>query len=109
MLARAHPLGPRANPDLKTLYHLRNAISVPETELRVILKRIHETSPSTMARHLAGPLCKLVDETFSGIFANAAEDTAWLTTRAYADLVPGSAFRAQTLCAVTPMSLSPSP
>jgi type IV secretion system protein VirD4 len=36
----------------------------------------------------------LVDETFSGIFANAAEDTAWLTTRAYADLVSGSAFKA---------------
>jgi type IV secretion system protein VirD4 len=85
---------PELAPDLKTLYHLRNAISVPETELRVILKRIHESSPSTMARHLAGPLCKLVDETFSGIFANAAEDTAWLTTRAYADLVSGSAFKA---------------
>jgi type IV secretion system protein VirD4 len=88
---------PDLPPELKTMFHLRNAISVPETELRDILKAIHQTSASPLARHLAGPLCKLVAETFSGIFANAAEDTSWLSIRAYADLVSGSAFKAEDI------------
>ncbi len=51
-----------------------------------------------MARAIAGSLMDMAaDETFSGIYANANEMTAWLSVRAYADLVSGSAFRSTDL------------
>lgn len=94
----AHMLwDPEVLPGLKTLRTLRAALSIPETELRKVLKKIHEDSPSRLARDFAGPLCSLVDETFSGIFANANEDTRWLSTKAYADLVSGNSFRASDI------------
>ncbi|WP_048858065.1 type IV secretory system conjugative DNA transfer family protein, partial [Acidiphilium multivorum] len=39
----------------------------------------------------------IVDETFSGIYKNATQDTAWLSTAAYADLVSGNTFRCAEL------------
>src|SRR6185312_9457456 len=53
--------------ELKTLRTLRAALVTPESELREILSEIHRSSPSRMARDLAGTLKGLVDETFSGI------------------------------------------
>jgi type IV secretion system protein VirD4 len=85
-------------PEFKTLRFLREMISVPEKELKKALEQIHRASPSTLARHLAGPLYQLVDETFSGGFANANEDTRWLATQTYADLVSGSTFRTSDIC-----------
>jgi type IV secretion system protein VirD4 len=85
---------PDLAPELKTLRTLRAAMSIPENELRKVLKQIYRTSQSRLARDLAGPLCALVDETFSGIYANADQDTSWLSTRSYADLVSGDSFKA---------------
>ncbi len=57
-----------------------------------LLRSISTTSKSMMARHLAGSLADIVDETFSGIYANANQGTAWLSVPAFADLVSGDAF-----------------
>src|SRR6185312_6929685 len=84
-------------PHLKTLKTLRAGLSVTEKEMRTRLTQIYKSSPSQLARDLAGPLSGLVDETFSGIYANADADTKWLSTKAYADLVSGDSFRTQDL------------
>lgn len=81
----------------KTLRTLRAAIVTPENELRKVLAHIHEHSQSRLARDLAGGLKDIVQETFSGLYKNATQDTAWLSTSAYADLVSGSTFRAADL------------
>jgi type IV secretion system protein VirD4 len=65
------------------------------SELRGILSKIHLYSQSRMARDLAGALKELVDETFSGIYTNADEDTSWLSNRAFAALVSGSSFKSE--------------
>lgn len=88
---------PDLAPDLKSLRTLRAALTVPETELRLVLKRIHKVSHSRLARDLAGPLCEMFSETFSGIYANADEDTKWLSTGIYADLVAGNAFEGRDI------------
>jgi len=69
----------------------------PEDGLREVLQGIHATSSSAMARDLAGTLMGLVAETFSGVYANAARDTRWLSTPAYADLVSGDTFEAHEI------------
>lgn len=84
-------------PEQKTLRMLRAAVITPENELRKVLAHIHQNSNSSMARDLAGSLKDIVAETFSGIYKNATQDTAWLSTSAYADLVSGSTFRSAEL------------
>jgi type IV secretion system protein VirD4 len=81
----AHMLwDPELVPELKTLRTLRTLIVTPEDELRAILSAIRQSSPSKMARDLAGTLKGVVDETFSGIYTNADECTSWLSNRAFA-------------------------
>lgn len=46
-----------------------------------------------MARDRAGTLKELEDETFSGIVATAADQTDWLATGAFANLVCGNSFK----------------
>jgi len=77
----------------KTLAHVRQVLVTPEGEMRKVLKAIHAGSASSLARDLAGSLMGLVDETFSGVYANAAKDTRWLSIPAFARLVSGSSFR----------------
>ena len=67
--------------------------------LRAQLQRIARHSPSRRARYLAAQLCDLVEETFSGIFANLGETTEWLGTPAYADLLSRGAFQPGDLAA----------
>lgn len=55
----------------KTLRRLRQALVTPEAEMRERLSEIHGQSASPLARDLAGTLMDLVDETFSGVYANA--------------------------------------
>lgn len=89
------------NPELsrgeKTLRRLRQALVIPETEMRGRLAEIHGASASPLARDLAGTLMGLVDETFSGVYANANQATRWLSIAAYADLVSGDAFETREL------------
>ena len=81
----------------KTLHTLRERIVTPEDEMRGRLQDIYDHSPSRMARHLAGTLKGAVKETFSGIYQNADEDTSWLSTSAFADLVSGASFKTTDL------------
>lgn len=75
-----------------TLSALRTGIATPEKEMRKLLRGIHKTSESRMARDLAGGLMDMsADETFSGIYSNAFAATEWLSVAAYADVVSGAA------------------
>lgn len=73
----------------RTLGGLRQRVVTPEAQMRDLLAEIHAGSASPQARELAGTLMGLVDETFSGAYANAARDTRWLSDPAYAALVSG--------------------
>ena len=84
-------------PELKTLRTLRGGIATPEKEMRELLKGIHKDSRSPLARDYAGTLMGLVDETFSGVYANADESTSWLANPAFASIVSGDTFRSLDL------------
>jgi type IV secretion system protein VirD4 len=81
----------------KTLATVRTAVATPEAEMRKILRGIHTSSNSLMARHIAGSLMDVVHETFSGIYANANQGTSWLSVPAFSDLVSGDAFQTSDL------------
>jgi type IV secretion system protein VirD4 len=81
----------------RTLATVRDFLSLDRDRLIEVLACIQAGSPSTMARHLAGPLVRLPDETFGGIHKEADQATSWLTVPAFADLVSGSTFRATEL------------
>jgi type IV secretion system protein VirD4 len=94
----AHMLwDPSLRPELKTLRTLRAGIATPEKEMRDVLKGIHKDSPSPLARDYAGTLMGLVEETFSGVYANADESTSWLANPAFASVVSGDTFRSRDL------------
>ncbi len=81
----------------KSLRALRAGLALPEHELRELLRGIHASSPSPLARDYAGTLKDLVVETFSGIYANADESTSWLANPAFASIVSGHSFRTRDL------------
>ena len=90
----AHLLSdPAAPPELKTLRSVRHAIAMPADQIRAVLRGICETSPRTNAWQLAGSVCGLVDETFSGVIGGTAEMTTWLANDAFANLVSGNTFK----------------
>ena len=84
-------------PELKTLRTLRAGVATPEKEMREVLKGIHKDSHSPLARDYAGTLMGLVDETFSGVYANADESTSWLANPAFASIVSGDTFKSRDL------------
>jgi len=90
---------PDLPPDQKTLRTLRRRLVTPEDEMRELLGQIHQHSHSPKARDLAGTIKGAVKETYSGIYQNADEDTAWLSTGVFADLVSGSSFKTRDLTA----------
>jgi type IV secretion system protein VirD4 len=83
--------------ELKTLRTLRAGVATPEKEMRELLQGIHKDSCSPLARDYAGTLMGLVDETFSGVYANADEGTSWLANPAFASIVSGDTFRSGDL------------
>ena len=91
-------IGDAGSPD-RTLRELRRRLVTPEQEMRGLLDRIHGSSASALARDYAGTLKGLVEETFSGVYANATQATRWLSNDAYARLVSGSTFRTADLAA----------
>lgn len=94
----AHMLWDPAIPaELKTLRTLRRGIATPEKEMKGMLERIHADSQSSLARDYAGTLMGLVEETFSGVYANADEGTSWLANPAFASIVSGNSFKSSDL------------
>ena len=88
---------PRIPRELKTLRALRDGLDGGEEEVRSRLRGIAEASPSPLARSLASGMWGMVKETFDGALGNATEDTEWLASSAYADLVSGDAYRMDEL------------
>jgi type IV secretion system protein VirD4 len=94
----AHMLwDPAIPPELKTLRTLRAGLATPEKDMRDLLKGIHNDSKSHLARDYAGTLMGLVEETFSGVYANADESTSWLANPAFASIVSGNSFNSLDL------------
>ena len=85
--------------ELKTLRALRDGLDGGEEAVRNRLRGIAESSPSPLARSLASTMWGMVKETFDGALGNATEDTEWLASEAYADLVSGDAYRMGDLVA----------
>jgi type IV secretion system protein VirD4 len=86
-------------PELKTLTCLRQGLAVPIDTMRDVLKTIHATSKSAVARDYAGALMQQVPETFAGIYGSADKETAWLANKAFAALVSGNSFKSTDLIA----------
>lgn len=83
--------------DIKNLACLRQGLAVPINQMREVLKGIHATSKSAVARDYAGALMEQVPETFAGIYGSADKETAWLANKAFAALVSGKSFRSTDL------------
>lgn len=90
---------PAVPPELKTLRALRRGLEGGEELLRARLRGIADHSPSTLARSLAATMWDMTHETFSGAMGNATDDTEWLATDVYADLVSGGAYPLADLAA----------
>jgi type IV secretion system protein VirD4 len=86
-----------ARADQRTLKRLAARLALPEKDMRSELDRVHKSSASPRARHLAGQLKQLVKETFSGVYGNMSEQTEWLANPRFAALVSGQAFRTREL------------
>lgn len=73
----------------KTLRALRDGLDGGIEAVRNRLKGIADNSHSPLARSLASTMWDMVEETFSGALGNATDDTEWLASRTYGDLVSG--------------------
>lgn len=83
--------------EYKTLRSLRYGLDVGVERIRARLRGIAESSHSRLARSLARSMWDMVEETFSGAYSNATDDTEWLASSSYADLVSGKAYRMSDL------------
>ena len=79
-------------PEIKTLRTLRAGLDGGSDVVRNRLRGIAESSPSPLAKSLASTMWDMVQDTFSGALGNATEDTEWIASSAYADLVSGDAY-----------------
>jgi type IV secretion system protein VirD4 len=80
---------PTIPPERKTLRALRDGLDGGIEAVRNRLRGIADTSHSPLARSLASTMWDMVNETFSGALGNATEDTEWIASAAYGDLVSG--------------------
>ncbi len=85
-------------PEDKTLRTLRAGLDLGEDRVRSVLRGIAEHSPNESARSLARSIWKQADVTFSGAITNATDDTEWLSSADYANLVSGSTYNMRDLC-----------
>jgi type IV secretion system protein VirD4 len=82
-----------------SLAALAEGVAVPADQMLTLLRGIHATSRSRMARMLAGTLLEeAADETIGSIRLNAVNGVSWLFTEAYADLVSTGSFDPADLC-----------
>jgi type IV secretion system protein VirD4 len=81
----------------QTLRQVRRNLSEPEPKLRARLQSIYESSQSAFVKENVAAFVNMTVETFSGVYANAAKETHWLSYANYAALVSGSSFAADDL------------
>ncbi|ABE65226.1 TRAG protein (plasmid) [Nitrobacter hamburgensis X14] len=74
------------------LRQVRANLSEPEPKLRQRLQAIYDNSASGFVKENVAPFIAMTPETFSGVYANAAKETHWLSYANYAALVSGSSF-----------------
>jgi type IV secretion system protein VirD4 len=74
------------------LRQVRANLSEPEPKLRQRLQAIYDNSASEFVKENVAPFIAMTPETFSGVYANAAKETHWLSYTNYAALVSGSSF-----------------
>lgn len=77
----------------QNLRQVRANLSEPEPKLRERLQTIYGSSQSAFVRENVAPFIAMTAETFSGVYANAAKETHWLSYPNYAALVSSSVFR----------------
>lgn len=81
----------------QTLRQVRANLSEPEPKLRARLLDIYDESKSTFVKENVAPFINMTPETFSGVYANAAKETHWLSYPNYAAMVSGSSFKTDDL------------
>lgn len=81
----------------QNLRQVRTNLSEPEPKLRARLQDIYDESNSTFVKENVAPFINMTPETFSGVYANAAKETHWLSYPNYASLVSGSSFKTDDL------------
>jgi type IV secretion system protein VirD4 len=79
------------SPEEKNLRTLGDGLSVPDDLLRSRLRGIYEHSPSPLARRMATVTMDMPNETWGGAASNARDDTEWLASEVYANVVSGGA------------------
>lgn len=81
------------DPDLaredKNVITLAKMISTPQEDMRKLLDGIRRTSPSNLARHLAGTLMGLPEVTYGGAYFNATTMCSWLFDEDNARMLSG--------------------
>lgn len=79
--------------DDQNLRQVRTNLSEPEPKLRARLQAIYDQSGSDFVKENVAPFINMTPETFSGVYANAAKETHWLSYPNYAALVSGNRFQ----------------
>ncbi len=90
-------LSGNTNLENQNLRQVRTNLSEPEPKLRARLQDIYDQSKSAFVKENVAPFINMTPETFSGVYANAAKETHWLSYPNYAALVSGTSFATDDL------------
>ncbi|MBZ6078850.1 Ti-type conjugative transfer system protein TraG [Microvirga puerhi] len=93
----AHVVLSREYEGERSLRGLRELVAAPEEQLKEMLQNIYETTDSVFVKQQVGVFIKMTENTFSGVYSTASNDTAWLSFPEYASLVCGNSFRTSNL------------
>lgn len=81
----------------QNLRYMRKIIASPEPDLKQGLADIYAKSENSFVRESVAPFIKMTDTTFSGVYANAAKETQWLSFERLGKLVSGKHFKSWDL------------
>ncbi|MGK6316878.1 Ti-type conjugative transfer system protein TraG [Neorhizobium sp. DT-125] len=93
----AHVMLAREYAGRRNLRSLRQIVSEPEPSVLAMLREVQENSESAFIRETLGVFTNMTEQTFSGVYSTASNDTQWLSLDNYAALVCGSAFRSSDI------------
>ncbi|WP_300063512.1 type IV secretory system conjugative DNA transfer family protein [uncultured Roseobacter sp.] len=90
-------LSGNTDPAKQNLRYLRQIIASPEPDLKKRLENIYKESRNSFVRETVAPFIRMTDTTFSGVYANAAKETQWLSFERLGKLVSGNHFTSASL------------
>lgn len=90
-------LSGKIDPTQQNLRYLRQIIASPEPDLKQRLADIYHGSDNSFVRETVAPFIRMTDTTFSGVYANAAKETQWLSFERFGRLVSGNHFNSADL------------